>query len=62
MSPWFWFALWVLALTVVGVLYVRERRSGRRAGDGDRLQHDAVRQAGVSADIRGPNGFSSLQG
>ena len=62
MPTWSWIALWVLAIAVVAVLYVRERRSGRRAGEGDRHQHDAVRQAGVNADVRGPNGFSSLGG
>ena len=62
MSPWFWIVLWVVAVAAVAVLYVRERRSGRRAGEVDRHQHEAVRMAGVSAEVRGPNGLGSLNG
>ena len=32
---WFWIGLWVVAIGVVAVLYVREKRSGRRIGEGE---------------------------
>ncbi|WP_445255741.1 hypothetical protein [Nocardioides aurantiacus] len=56
MPSWFWIGLWVVAIGVVAVLYVREKRSGRRIGEGDRFQHEAVRQAQADASMRGPNG------
>ncbi|ROR90605.1 hypothetical protein [Nocardioides aurantiacus] len=56
MPSWFWISLWVLLIAVVAVLYVREKRSGRRIGEGDRQVHEAVRQAEADAAVRGPNG------
>ena len=53
---WFWIGLWVVVIAVVAVLYVREKRSGRRLGEGDRQVHEAVRQAQADASVRGPNG------
>ena len=47
---------YILVIAVVAALYVREKRSGRRIGEGDRQQHEAVRQAQADAAVRGPNG------
>jgi cytochrome c-type biogenesis protein CcmH/NrfF len=56
-----WILIWVAVITIVAVLYVRERRSGRpQVEDFDRTQHEAVREAGMNRDGRGPNGPSSL--
>lgn len=56
MPSWAWILLWAVLLVGVAVLYVREKRSGRRIGDVDRQQHQAVRDAQADAQLRGPNG------
>ena len=56
MPTYVWLSIWALVIVTVAVFYVRERRSGRKEiGDFDRHQHEAARDAGVRADIRGPN-------
>ncbi|MET0999109.1 MAG: hypothetical protein ABWX73_10370 [Marmoricola sp.] len=50
-----WLVIWAVVIVAVAALYVRERRSGRKeVADFDRHQHEAARDAGVRADIRGP--------
>lgn len=56
MPSWAWILLWVVVLAGVAVLYVREKRDGRRMGDLDRQQHQAVRDAETDAQVRGANG------
>ncbi len=63
MPTYVWILIWAVAITIVAVLAVRERRAGRRVtADVDRLQHGAHREAGVRADLRGPNTFGGFGG
>jgi hypothetical protein len=56
MPTFVWILIWAVVLAVVAFLAIRERRAGRRVtADADRMQHEAVREAGVRADIQGPN-------
>ncbi len=60
MPPFVWLLIWALVILVLAALYIRERRSGRKeVASFDRHQHEAVRQAGVNLDVRGPNGPQS---
>jgi hypothetical protein len=55
-----WILIWAAVIATVAALYVRERRAGRRGpAEFDRNEHEAVRQAGMGLDARGPNGPSS---
>ena len=58
-----WILVWVVVITTIAFLAVREVRS-RRTGpaDVDRFRHDAVREAGINQDVRGPNGQSQMWG
>lgn len=59
MPTFVWVIIWAVVILTVAALYVRERRSGRdEVGDFDRHRHEAVREAGVRADIRGPGAQS----
>jgi hypothetical protein len=58
-----WLLIWAAVIAIVAALYVRERRSGRReVADFDRNNHEAVREAGINRDGRGPNGANSTFG
>lgn len=55
-----WILLWVAVIGTIAFFAVREVRSGRKApNDFDRHEHQAVRAAGIRADMQGPNGPSS---
>jgi hypothetical protein len=55
-----WILMWVVALGTLAFFTVREIRSGRKGpAEFDRFQHQAVRDAGVRADMTGPNGPQS---
>jgi len=56
-----WILIWASVFATVAALYVRERRAGRREPtEFDRSTHEAVREAGMNRDGRGPNGPGSL--
>jgi len=56
MPTYVWLIICAVPIATVAVFYVRERRSGRKVvADFDRHQHEAVRDAGVRADVRGPS-------
>ena len=60
MPTYVWFVIWAVVILTVAAFYVRERRSGRTGvTDFDRHDHDAVREAGIRADMHGPNGPAS---
>jgi len=59
MPTYVWLIIWAVVIATVAAFYVRERRSGRKEVlDFDRHRHEAVRDAGVRADVRGPNAQS----
>lgn len=62
MPSWFWIGLWVAVIVVVGVLYLRERRSGRVSAEVDRHQHEATREAEANRARFGPNGPNQTWG
>jgi hypothetical protein len=58
-----WFLIWVAVIGTIAVLAFREIRSGRKQPpEFDRNKHEAVREAGVNMEVRGPNGGSSMWG
>ncbi len=60
MPAFVWLLIWAVVIATVAAFYVREKRSGRNeVADFDRHQHDAAGEAGINADMRGPNGPSS---
>lgn len=60
MPTFVWLLIWALVILVVAALYIRERRSGsKEVEEFDRHQHEAVREAGINLDARGPNGPQS---
>jgi hypothetical protein len=63
MPSWFWISLWVLVIAGVAVLYVREKRSGRKPVDTpERGQHLATQEAEVNRARFGPNGPAGTWG
>jgi hypothetical protein len=58
-----WILMWIVIIGVIAFFTVREIRSGRKqAPEFDRFSHEAVREAGMNMDARGPNGGSSMWG
>lgn len=56
-----WILLWVAVIGTIAFFTVRELRSGRKGpNEFDRHEHEAAREAGVRADIRGPGTFGSF--
>jgi len=56
-----WILLWVAAIGTLAFFTIREVRSGRKGpGEFDRTQHEAAREAGIRADIRGPGTFGDF--
>jgi hypothetical protein len=54
-----WILIWVVVLGAIAFFAVREIRSGRKQPpEFDRMKHEAVREAGINQDVRGPNGQS----
>lgn len=54
-----WILIWVVVLGTIAFFAVREIRSGRKQpAEFDRFQHQAVREAGINQDTRGPNNLS----
>lgn len=54
-----WIVIWLVVLGTIAFFAVREFRSGRKQPpEFDRFKHDAVREAGINQDSRGPNGQS----
>ena len=52
-----WVLLWAVVIGAIAFFAIREMRSGRKQPpEFDRFQHDAVREAGINQDTRGPNG------
>jgi hypothetical protein len=55
-----WILMWVVILGTLAFFTVREVRSGRKGPiEVERFKHQAVRDAGVRADMNGPNGPQS---
>jgi len=61
MPTYAWLLIWGFVVATVAFLVFREVRSGRKQPpEFDRFQHEAVREAGINQDARGPNGPSSF--
>jgi hypothetical protein len=54
-----WVLLWVVIVGVIAFFAVRQMRTrSTPVKDFDRYSHEAVREAGINQDVRGPNGQS----
>jgi hypothetical protein len=58
-----WILIWVVVLGTIAFFAIREIRSERKQPpEFDRLQHDAVRQSAMNAEIHGPKNTGTMGG